>query len=168
MNIKPIGLGAWIVFATVPGGCTDASQYEEDSAMNGSVELLNPEGLHTNPGYSQAAVVTGNVTTVYVGGQNAVDAAGTVVGQGDLRAQTEQVLRNVQLALSDGGAGLEHVIKWNVYIVEGQSLETGFEAFQRAWGERPNPPIVTVAFVAGLAHPDFLVEVEATAVVPAE
>ena len=39
-------------------------------------------------------------------------------------------------------------------------------AFQRAWGDRPNPPLVTLARVAGLAHPQALVEIEATAVVP--
>lgn len=136
--------------------------------MKGSVQHLNPDSLHKNPAYSQAVVVTGNVRTVYVGGQNAVNAAGEIVGKGDIKAQTEQVLRNVEAALAAGGARLEHVIKWNVYIVQGQSLLPGFEAFQRAWGERPNPPAVTGLFVAGLASPDFLVEIEAVAVVPEE
>jgi len=136
--------------------------------MKGSVQHLNPDGLHRNPAYSQAVVVTGNVKTVYIGGQNAVNAAGEIVGKGDIKAQTEQVLRNVETALAAGGARLDHVVKWNVYIVQGQSLLPGFEAFQRAWGERPNPPLVTGIFVAGLAHPDFLVEIEAVAVVPQE
>jgi enamine deaminase RidA (YjgF/YER057c/UK114 family) len=48
--------------------------------MRGSVEHLNPEGLHKNPAYSQAVVTTGDVKKVYVGGQNAVDASGEVVG----------------------------------------------------------------------------------------
>jgi enamine deaminase RidA (YjgF/YER057c/UK114 family) len=52
--------------------------------MKGSVEYLNPEGLHKNPAYSQAVVTTGNVRTVYVGGQNAVDASGEVVGRGNM------------------------------------------------------------------------------------
>lgn len=136
--------------------------------MKGSVQHLNPDGLHRNPGYSQAVVVTGNVKTVYVGGQNAVDATGAVVGKGDVKAQTEQALRNVETALAAGGAKLEHVVKWNVHVVQGQPLPPGFEAFQRAWGGRPNPPIVTVSLVAGLAHPDFLVEIDAMAVVPQE
>lgn len=136
--------------------------------MQGSVQHLNPDGLHKNPAYSQAIVVTGNVKTVYVGGQNAVDSSGTVVGKGDIKAQTEQVLRNVETALAAAGAGLEHVIKWNVLIVEGQPLLPGFEAFQSAWGDRPNPPIVTAMYVAGLAVPDFLVEIDAIAVVPQE
>ena len=84
--------------------------------MKGSVQHLNPDSLHKNPAYSQAVVVTGNVRTVYVGGQNAVNAAGEIVGKGDIKAQTEQVLRNVEAALAAGGARLEHVIKWNVYI----------------------------------------------------
>ena len=100
------------------------------------------------------------------GGQNAVDASGTIVGKGDIKAQTEQVLKNIQAALSAGGAQLEHVIKWNLYVVQGQPLQAGFEVFQRVWGRRPNPPAITMAFVAGLANPDFLVEMDAIAVVP--
>jgi enamine deaminase RidA (YjgF/YER057c/UK114 family) len=136
-----------------------------DDTMKGSVQHLNPEGLHNNPAYSQAVVVPANVKTVYVGGQNSVDAAGKIVGKDDIKAQTEQALMNVETALAAGGAKLEHVIKWNVYIVEGQALLPGFEAFQRAWGKRPNPPTVTGVFVAGLAHPDFLVEIDAIAVI---
>ena len=76
--------------------------------------------------------------------------------------------KNVGTALAAGGAKLEHVIKWNVYIVQGQSVQPGFEAFRSAWGDRPNPPAVTVLLVAGLANPDFLVEIDAIAVVPQE
>jgi enamine deaminase RidA (YjgF/YER057c/UK114 family) len=134
--------------------------------MHGTVEHLNPAGLHKNPAYTQAVVVSGNATTVYVGGQNAVDAAGNLVGKGDIRAQTERALRNVETALTAGGAELEHVVKWNVYIVHGQSANAGFEAFQAVWGQRPNPPVITGIFVSALAHPDFLVEIDAVAVVP--
>ena len=136
--------------------------------MKGIVQHLNPGGLHKNPAYSQAVAVAGNVKTVYVGGQNAVDASGRVVGKDNLQVQTEQVLKNVETALAAGGANLEHVVKWNVYIVQGQSVLPGFEAFRHAWGDRPNPPTVTVVFVAGLANPDFLVEIDAIAVVPQE
>jgi enamine deaminase RidA (YjgF/YER057c/UK114 family) len=136
--------------------------------MKGSVQHLDPDGLPKNPAYSQAVVVTGPVKTVYVGGQNAVDASGKIVGKGDIKAQSEQVLKNVGTALAAGGAKLEHVVKWNVYIVQGQSPVPGFEAFGRAWGDRPNPPTITVLFIAGLANPEFLVEIDAIAVVPQE
>jgi enamine deaminase RidA (YjgF/YER057c/UK114 family) len=58
------------------------------------------------------------------------------------------------------------MIKWTIYVVQGQPLQPGFEVFQRVWGGRPNPPLVTVLFVAGLANPDFLLEIEAIAVIP--
>ena len=108
-----------------------------------SMQHLNPEGLHKNPAYSQAIVVSGAAKTVYVGGQNAVDASGAVVVKGDLKAQTEQVFKNLQTALEAGGAKLENVVKWNIYIVEGQPIEQGLEVFQRVWGKRQNPPVIT-------------------------
>jgi enamine deaminase RidA (YjgF/YER057c/UK114 family) len=132
----------------------------------GSVRFIDPESLNNNPAFTNVVVVEGDVRTVHVGGQDAVDASGEVVGKGDIAAQTEQVLANVRAALAAGGAGPEHVIKWNIFIVEGQSLQAGFGAFRDAWPEVPNPPAITAAFVSALAHPDFLVEMDAVAVVP--
>jgi enamine deaminase RidA (YjgF/YER057c/UK114 family) len=140
------------------------SQQAPDPA--GRVQHLNPDELVKNPAFTNVVVVTGPVKTVYIGGQDSVNAAGQIVGKGDLKAQTEQVLKNVQAALAAAGAQPEHVIKWNIYIVQGQSIQAGFEAFQRVWGTRPNPPAITGVFVAGLAHRDFLVEIDAVAVVP--
>jgi enamine deaminase RidA (YjgF/YER057c/UK114 family) len=140
---------------------------QTSTAMNGRVEFLNPAGLPKNPAFSNVAVVSGSVRTIYIGGQDAVDAEGNIVGIGDLAAQTEQVLRNLRTALEAAGAEPGHVVKWNVFIVDGQDFTTGYAAFQRVWGDRPNPPVITAAVVKGLAHPDFLVEMDAIAVVPA-
>ncbi len=134
--------------------------------QHGQVQYLNPEGLPKSPAFTNVATVTGPVKTIYVGGQDAVDANGKVVGKGDIERQTEQVLANLRTALRAVGADLENVIKWNVYIVQGQSLQQGYKVFQKAWGHRPNPPLITAMFVAGLANPDFLVEMDAIAVLP--
>jgi enamine deaminase RidA (YjgF/YER057c/UK114 family) len=139
----------------------------DDASAAGTVVFLNPEGMLRNPAFSQAAVIRGPVKTIYVGGQNAILADGRIVGVGDLAAQTKQVLTNLETALKASGAGLEHVVKWNLLIVEGQSVEAGFAAFQEFWGDRPpHAPLITAAFVKGLAHPDFLVEMDAIAVAP--
>ena len=130
------------------------------------VEHINPDGLSKNPAFTQVVTVTGPAKTIYIGGQDAVDASGAIVGKGDIKRQTEQVFQNVQTALEACGAGLEHVIKWNIYIVQGQPLRPGFEVAQQVWGHRPNPPAISVMFVAGLANSDFLVEMDAVAVVP--
>ncbi|MGH2350547.1 MAG: RidA family protein [Chloroflexota bacterium] len=134
--------------------------------MSARVTRLSPEGLHQNPAYSQAVVVEGNVRTIYVGGQNGVSADGRVVGVGDLAAQTEQVFDNLRTLLAGAGATLHDVVKWTVFVVQGQDIRPGFEVFQKAWGNAP-PPIVTFASVAGLVHPDFLVEIEAVAITDA-
>ena len=168
MKSTQTALGACVVLAFALAGHSNGDQKKENTPMKGSVQYLNPDGLHKNPAYSQAVVVAGQVKTVYVGGQNAVDASGKIVGKGDIKAQSEQALRNVETALAAGGAKLEHVIRWNVYIVQGQSPLPGFEAFRRAWGDRPNPPVITALFVAGLANTEFLVEIDAIAVVPQE
>ncbi|MGD8968621.1 MAG: RidA family protein [Anaerolineae bacterium] len=131
-----------------------------------SIEYLSPDGLHENPAFSQVVVTQGKVLTVYVGGQNAVNSSGEIVGEGDIGQQAEQVFKNLEIALSAAGARLENIIKWNVYVVHGQPPQPAFEVFRRVWGNRSNPPLVTVLFVAGLANPDFLLEIEAIAVVP--
>jgi enamine deaminase RidA (YjgF/YER057c/UK114 family) len=133
----------------------------------GRVEHLNPDELPLNPAFTQVVTVTGPVKTVFVGGQNAVTASEDIVGRGNIGAQTEQIFRNLSSALSAAGAGLEHVVKWHINVVEGQPIQPAFEVFRREWGDRPDPPVITVAFVSGLAHPDFLVELDAMAVVPA-
>ena len=133
---------------------------------HGIVQHLNPETLNQNPAFTNVIVVTGPVRMVYIGGQNAVDASGAIVGKGDIRAQTEQVFQNLQAALAAADAQLEHIIKWNIYIVHGQLLQPGLEVFQRVWGRRPSPPAITGVMVAGLANPDYLIEIDAVAVVP--
>lgn len=135
-------------------------------STKGQVSYINPDGLPKNPAFTNVIVVTGQVKTIYIGGQDAVDASGTIVGKGDIKKQTEQVLANLQTALKAGGAELEHIVKWNLYVVQGQPLQPGFEAFQQFWGQRSDPPAITFMFVSALANPEFLVEMDAIAVVP--
>ena len=140
-----------------------------NDAGNPVVEHLNPEGVHKNPAYSQGVAVRGPARTIYVGGQNAVDASGAIVGTGDLGRQTEQVINNVALVLEAGGARLTDVIKWNIHVVAGQNIGLAFAAYQRAMqatAAAAKPGAVTAAFVSGLARPEYLIEIEAVAIVP--
>jgi enamine deaminase RidA (YjgF/YER057c/UK114 family) len=138
------------------------------TSTQGQVQHINPYDLSKNPAFTNVITVTGSVRTIYIGGQDALDASGSIVGKADIKLQTEQVFKNLQAALRAGGASLEHVIKWNIYVVQGQPMPPAFEVFQQIWGRRPNPPAITVLFVPGLANPDFLVEMDAIAVVPLE
>ena len=142
------------------------TELPENTSAESPVRYINPDGLPKSDAFTNVIVVTGLLRTVYVRGQDAINASGAVVGKGDIRTQAQQVLDNLQTALVASGASLEHVIKWNVYVVEGQPPQPAFELFQRVWGDRPNPPAITLVFVSGLAHPDFLLEMDAVAVVP--
>lgn len=128
-----------------------------------TVTRLNPDSMHKNPAFSQAIVVEGPAKTVYVGGQNGVNAKGEVVGD-DIASQSAQAFKNVITVLEAAGATLDDVIKMTIYLVEGQSLQDAFAAVQKVQVMRV-PPTVSMMMVAGLANPKYLIEVDAVAVV---
>lgn len=130
------------------------------------INYINPENLFKPKGYSHAIAVSGNRKTLYIGGQNAIDEKGNIVGKGDIKEQTRQILENIEKILGEAGAKLENIIKLNIYILQGQNPQEGFGVFQQKWGSSPNLPIVTVLFVAGLGNPDWLLEIDAVAEVP--
>ncbi len=129
-------------------------------------DYLNPDNMAKPKGYSHAVSVSGNYKTIYIGGQNAIDQNGNLIGKNSLKDQTEQVLINIEKILDHANAKIENIIKFNIHIITGQNPVEGFQVFQKRWGMAKDLPIVTVIFVAGLGNPDWLVEIEAIAVVP--
>ncbi len=132
----------------------------------GQVPSSNSDGCSRNRIFRNVAVATAPVKTICVGGQGAADASGRIVGKGNMQRQAEQVLDNLQVALQAGGADLENVVEWKVYVVQGQPLQPAFEVFQRLWEHRPSPPAVSVTFVSALPNSESLLEMAAVAVVP--
>ncbi|GAA2629696.1 RidA family protein [Actinomadura fulvescens] len=127
------------------------------------VRHLNPEGLHRSPAFSQAVVVEQPAKTIYIGGQNGVDAEGTLVGP-TVGEQAAQAFRNLQTILRSEGASLADIVHWRIAVVDGHSFDEGVAAFQQVWNRADPPPAITVHVVAGLG-PGFLVEIDAVAVV---
>lgn len=130
-----------------------------------TVAFIDPPGMRKNPAFTQVVAVEGAAKTIYVGAVDPMDEHAAVVGAGDVGAQTAQVLANLRLALTAAGAAPEHVVMWRIYLAAGQSLQHAFEAFQKAWPRVARPPANTVVYVAGFAHPDVLVTIDAVAVV---
>ncbi|MCL4416341.1 MAG: RidA family protein [Actinobacteria bacterium] len=127
---------------------------------------INPESMAKPRRYSHAVSISGNCKTIYIGGQNATDGKGNLIGKNNLKEQTEQVLTNIEKILEKVGVKLENIVKFNIYILHGQNPQEGFQVFQKKWVANENFPTVTVLFIAGLGSPDWLVEIDAIAVVP--
>lgn len=133
--------------------------------MKFEVKYSNPEGLFKSKFFSQVVTVSGNAKTIYVGGQNAVNSKGELVGKDDFELQVKQALENIKTALASQNATFNDVIKLNIYMVDKCDPATGLKAFMETIGQLKNPPLITVLKVSGLASPLFLVEIDAIAVV---
>jgi enamine deaminase RidA (YjgF/YER057c/UK114 family) len=128
-------------------------------------QYLNPKEMSTPRFYSHAVTAEGTGKLVYVSGQVSWDAAGNVVGKGDMRAQAEQVFKNVEAALKVAGAGWGDVIKMNGYMVgmHGERVAAYREVRQRFLKEGALPASTLVG-VERLVDPELLLEVEVVAV----
>lgn len=134
--------------------------------MSNKIQHINPDGLFKNPAFSQVVTTQGNGKTIYIGGQDAVNVQGEIVGKGDIAEQTDQLMKNVQTALLVCGATFENLVKLTIYMIQGQDLHRGFQVSQKYLGNLKNPPAISVLIVSGLANPDFLIELDAIAFIP--
>ena len=119
-----------------------------------------PETWDPRPRFAQVTRV-GN--QIYISGQTSVDTDGNVVGRGDIRVQAKQVFRNLEKSLSAAGATFDHVVKLNVYSTDLDAHLPAIRELREAYFPR-EPVASTTLQVARLVHPDWLLEIEAVAV----
>jgi enamine deaminase RidA (YjgF/YER057c/UK114 family) len=123
------------------------------------------DGLLHNHGFSQVVIASGT-RTIYTAGQVSIDEHGTLVGAGDLAVQTVQAMRNVGLALAAAGATYADIVKITTYVVDYRPEHRAVIGKARApfFGSGTRPASTLVG-VNALALPEWLVEIEAVAVV---
>ena len=128
-------------------------------------QFINPPAVAASPAYTHVVTASGN-KTVYISGQVALDANGSLVGRGDLRAQTKQVFENLKRALAAAGAGFEDIVKVTYYIVGYRPEQLpAIREVRSEYLPRSNPPASTLVGVEALFMDDVLIEVEAIAVI---
>ena len=132
-------------------------------ARGPQIKRLNPPELTRPTGYTHIVEVTGAAKTIYISGQIAYDKDGKVVGEGDMRAQAEQVFKNLQAALAAAGAKFADVVKMNSYITDMSKAQAVRDVRTRYFGDVT--PASTFVEVKGLVRPELMLEIEVVAVV---
>ncbi|MBE7519733.1 MAG: RidA family protein [Thermoflexaceae bacterium] len=129
-------------------------------------ELINAPGLAQPRGYTHAVSVEGARRLIFVSGQVGIDQQGAIVGQGDLKAQATQALRNLVTALAAAGATPDDIVKMNIYIVNYSQAD--YRAYRDARAEvlpQGDPPASTLIGVTSLAAEGLMIEIEAVAAI---
>ena len=128
-------------------------------------EIIEPRGVPRPIGpYSQAVVTTGG-KLAFISGQVPEDALGNLVGKGDIEAQTRQVLTNLKTMVGEAGGTVADIVKITVFMVEitPSSYETVARLRREFFGN--GYPASTMVEVNSLVSPDWMIEIEAWAVI---
>ena len=137
--------------------------------MSAKRERIQPDKLHVRKDgdkvlYSQVMVVeVGGARQIFVAGQTPRDRHGNCVGPGDMRAQIEQVGENIKAALEAAGATLADIVKTTTYVTDMDEYFEHQDMRMRYFVDAL--PTSTTVQVARLSRPEFMVEIEAFAIV---
>jgi 2-iminobutanoate/2-iminopropanoate deaminase len=123
---------------------------------------INTRTAHGRALYSHVVVAEGR-RLVFVSGQLARDPQGNVVGRGDMRAQVRQVAENVRAALAAAGAQSSDLVMTTTFVTDIDEFFKHVDVRTELFGEEP--PTSTTVEVRRLSHPDFMVEMNAVAVI---
>jgi len=130
------------------------------------VRISSPATLSKPAGYSHVAEVGGG-KLVYIAGQVALDGQGQLVAKDDFVQQVEQVFKNLDAALKSAGATFADIVKLNYFCVDGvdRALLPQMREIRDRHVDAQAPPVSTFVFVSSLVRPEWLIEIEAVAVV---
>ena len=128
-----------------------------------SIENFCAPGVYDPPGYSQGIKVTGAQTILFLAGQVAYDRDGGVAHRGEFKGQARQVFGAIKALVEAGGGTLQNVVKITTYVTDVRYRPEFRVAREEFFGAKG--PASTMVEVSALAHPDYLIEVEAIAVI---
>ncbi|HEY7272180.1 MAG TPA: RidA family protein [Actinoplanes sp.] len=129
-----------------------------------TLRRLNPAGVHETPGYSHVTVVESG-RLAFLAGQCPLDASGTLVGAGDVLAQTDQVVANALAVLAAVGARPDDMVRSTIYVVSDDNAVLG-AVWRRLQDSDLGPAFTSASTLLGVARLGFtgqLVELDLTA-----
>jgi enamine deaminase RidA (YjgF/YER057c/UK114 family) len=129
-----------------------------------SREIVNPWSWQDQFGFVQANLITGAERVVYCAGQASVDANGEPLHEGNMPAQIEQALANLETVLEHSGMALSDVVRLNYYVTDIDAFLNAGELLGTLLGNSGCRPASTLLGVAQLAFGELLIEIEATAI----
>lgn len=130
-----------------------------------TVTLKNPEGVAKPKGYSHAAEIDlGKSKMLIISGQVAMDAEGRVVGMNNFEQQADQVFKNIKTIVESSGGTMNDVVKFTFYLRDVSNIGKVREVRDR-YVNTATPPASTLVEVSDLFRDEFLLEIEATAVI---
>ena len=127
-------------------------------AQSARLRHINPPALSTPTGYTHV-VAPQRGRLAFVAGQVSVDTSGAIVGKSDFKAQAKQAFENLKAAVEAAGGTMADVAKINIYVTGAPDLAALRDVRQQYFTS--NPPASTFVRVAGLARPEYLLEIEA-------
>lgn len=125
---------------------------------------INPVTWSADMGFNQGEVVSGHTRTLYISGQTAMSADGKPQHDGDMAAQLELTLDNLEAVLAEADMTLANLVRLNVYTTDVDLLFQHYGVLAARLGAARVAPTTTMLGVTRLAIPTLLVELEGTAV----
>ncbi len=129
--------------------------------------LINPTGLSEPKGFNHGILVQGG-QRLFLAGQDASDATGTIISPGNVVAQFEQVLLNLKAVVEEAGGTMQNIVKLNIYVKDRDDYRANLKAlgkiFRTYFGDYY--PTMALFEVTNFFQDDNLVELEGMAVIP--
>lgn len=145
---------------TIGTSITNSSQTETTI-----VQFQNTTSVSTPGGYSHSVEIDlGNCKMIIISGQVPLDKEGNLVGKDDLAKQAEQVFLNIRSIVEDAGGNMDNVVRTGIYMIDVTQVQT-FRDIRNKFINPEKPPTSTLVQVSKLFSDEWLIEIEATAII---
>ncbi len=131
-------------------------------------EHINPTGVYKHPAFTRVVTVKGPMKIIFIAGQTPSDENYQCIAPGDFRAQFIAVMENLEFQLKAAGASWDDVVYRRIFVLDvDEFLKVASDPNMPKYGDPDRPPPSTMVGVTRLSHPDFLIEIDLTAIVEA-